>query len=236
MSAALCALPMPTAPAALFRSGFAWRRPLAALLTELRIDVFLPDDRVAADLAAINGRADTLLGQCDVLDGLRLPPSGLEVRTRCADGEHFLYVVDTACQQVVAYITLNRLVEINRRADRVLRAPHTKVATAYQRRGIASSAYRWWLDSGRSLVTGARQSPAARALWMAMARSYRLVYVVIEDKRIACLEQAPPDAVLQQLNCRAVLLGRGASLDEFVDQARHRPATPPLTRRGCRWL
>lgn len=206
-----------------FAPAWAWPARLAALLTELRIDVFLPEDRVAADLDAINRRADTLLDRSDELPELCMPQHGLVVKTRCADGEHFLYVLDTVRCRVVAYVTLSRLIELNRQADRFLRSPHTKVAPDYRRRGIATAIYRWWLDSGLSLVTGARQSPSARALWVSMARSYRLVYVQIDHKRVFDLGEQPPESVLQQLNCRAVLLGRGASLDSIVaPQPAHR--------------
>ena len=202
-----------------FAPGSRWRHPLASLLTELRIDVFHPEDRVEAELAALTRRGASLLGRCDALAGLQMPQHGLQVMARCADGEHFLYVLDTASGSVVAYVTLSRLIEVNRRADRFLRSPHTKVAAAYRRRGIATAAYRWWLDAGGSLVTGARQSPAAHALWGAMARSYRLVYVLLQDKRVHCLDGRPPAEVLDQLNCRAVLLGRGASLGDFAEPA-----------------
>lgn len=206
-----------------------WGRRLAALVTELRIDVFLPEDRIEAELAALTRRADTLLACSEEPAELRMPQHGLVVKTRCADGEYFLYVLDPQRRRVVAYVTLNRLIEVNRRADRFLRSPHTKVAPAYRRRGIATAAYRWWLDAGRCLVTGARQSPAARALWMAMARSYRLVYVQLEDKRVHCLGEQPPAQVLDQLNCRAVLLGRGASLDDFAERM---VWTPPHAAAG----
>lgn len=196
-----------------------WRNPLASLLTELRIDVFLPEDRVEAELAALNRRGAALLDRSDALPELQMPQHGLVVKTRCADGEHFLYVVDTVRCCVVAYVTLSRLVEVDRRADQFLRSPHTKVASAYRRRGIATAAYRWWLDAGRCLVTGARQSPAAHALWGAMARSYQLAYVLLEDKRVRCLGDRPPAEVLDRLNCRAVLLGRNASLGDFAELA-----------------
>jgi GNAT superfamily N-acetyltransferase len=228
MSAA--AMLAPFAPFAPLSPAWGWPGRLAALLTELRIDVFLPEDRVAADLEAINQRADTLLDRSDELPELCMPQHGLVVKTRCADGEHFLYVLDTVRRRVVAYVTLSRLIEVNRQADRFLRSPHTKVAPAYRRRGIATAVYRWWLDSGRSLVTGARQSPAARALWVSMARSYRLVYIQIDHKRVLDLGEQPPESVLQQLNCRAVLLGRGASLDSFVTPlSAHRPVATGWT-------
>lgn len=196
-----------------------WRKPLSALLTELRIDVFYPEDRVEAELDALSRRGAALIQRSDELSALQMPQHGLVVKTRCADGEHFLYVLDTVRQQVVAYVTLSRLIELDSRADRFLRAPHTKVASAYRRRGIATASYRWWLDSGRCLITGARQSPAAHALWGAMARSYDLVYVLLQDKRVHCLGERPAPEVLDQLNCRAVLLGRGASLGDFAELA-----------------
>ena len=70
----------------------------------------------------------------------------------------------------------------------------------------------------------ARQSPAARGLWLAMSRHYPLIYVWLENKRLHPLVDAPPAAVLDRLNVRAVLLGQGATLAQRVVK----PAAPNL--------
>jgi hypothetical protein len=49
-----------------------------------------------------------------------------------------------------------------------------------------------------------------------MSRHYPLSYVWLENKRLYPLGDAPPAAVLDRLNVRAVLLGQGATLETWV--------------------
>lgn len=188
--------------------------PWARWLTELRIDVHLPEDRIAAELDALNTRGERLLSSCKDLSTFSNLPSRLVAKIRQADGEHFIYVVEVLTQRIVAYVTLNRLVEVNRKAEVYFRSPHTKVSAQYRRRGIATAVYRWWLDDGRCLMTGARQSPAARGLWLSMSKYYKLTYVLLENKHIHHLGDELSADVLGRLNSRAVLLGRGCSLKD----------------------
>jgi hypothetical protein len=189
-----------------------WWRPGA----ELRIDVDLPQP--VSDLEALEHRWPQIVAtEADrvVLPGL-LPT--LEARVRQVDGEYYIYVIDSVSWQLAAYITLNRLLELGRRVDAQLRSPHARVASAYRRRGIVSAVYRWWLGSGRCLVTGARQSPGARALWLSLAAGHELVYVRLAHKRMHLLSTAePPAEVLAPLEVRAVLLGAGCRVQQLVD-------------------
>jgi hypothetical protein len=200
-----------------------WPPPLTQALrhwlTELRIDVFLPDLELHEELERLNERLPALRPAAHALTGLTLPRAGFRVLAREADGEHFLYVIDTFVNRIVAYITFSRLVEINRQADRYLRAPHAKVAIAYRRQGIAGAIYRWWLDSGQSVITGARQSPAARALWLSLARRYPMTYVRIDNKRLHNLGDQISDNDMDALNVRAVLLGRGCTPGRWMAPA-----------------
>lgn len=189
-----------------------WRRPW----TELRIDVDLPQP--VSDLETLEDRWPQIVAtEADrvVLPGL---PPMLEARVRQVDGEYYIYVIDSASWQLAAYITLNRLLELGRRVDAQLRSPHARVASSYRRRGIVSAVYRWWLGSGRCLVTGARQSPGARALWLSLAAGHELVYVRLAHKRMHLLSTAePPAEVLAPLEVRAVLLGAGCRVQQLVD-------------------
>lgn len=195
-----------------------WLPPWTRQRTELRVDVHLPEDRIESELEALNRRIDVWRPRCEEL--VRPPglPPHLRVLIRVGGGEHFVYVLNVLTQRVVACVTLNHLSDVGRPASHHFRAPHTKVSVHHRRRGIASAIYRWWLDSGQSLMTGARQSPAARGLWLAMARHYPLTYVWLENKCVYPLDETPPAAVLDRLNVRAVLLGRGQSLDTWLAQ------------------
>ena len=92
--------------------------------------------------------------------------------------------------------------------------------------GIATAIYRWWLDSGRCLMTGARQSAGAHGLWMALARDYELAAVRIDaNKRVQQLPMPPPPGFFDALDTRLVLVGRDCRLADFtqpVDPGPHR--------------
>lgn len=206
----------------------AWLRPM-----ELRIDVQLPADNIEADLARLHERLRT---RGDAVNAARrLPGSpvpGFTLWHREADGEHYVYVEDNVQCRLAGCTVFNRLVELDRRADRCLRAPHSKYARAYQRRGLASAVYRWGLDAGMCLITGARQSPSAHALWHALARDYPLAHVHLQDKALRYLGSAVEEPVLQDFHTRMVLLGAGWDADRFVREAARAGADCALTGPG----
>jgi hypothetical protein len=160
------------------------------------------------------------------------PLPGFALWHREADGEHYVYVEDTARQRLAGCTVFNRLVEVDRRADRCLRAPHSKYARMYQRRGLASAVYRWGLDAGMCLITGARQSPGAHALWHALAREYPLAFVRLQDKALRYLGCAVEPLVLEDFHTRMVLLGAGWTPERFVRQAACAEAPLALTGSG----
>ena len=191
-------------------------RRMRSLLTELRIDVALPDEAVERELDALHERWFLSGASLYTPVGLRLPGHHLIFKTREADGEYFIYAVDPVANKLAAYIVMSRLIEVNRRADRHLRSPHAKVAIAYRRRGITSAVYRWWLASGRSLMSGARQSPAAHELWGALATDYRMIYVSVAGKGISVITPPLSNADEDNIDTRVVLLGSGCRPELFV--------------------
>ena len=188
--------------------------------TELRIDVRLPADSVEAELDRVQSRlraAGRSLGAMRTLD-LRLPD--LVFRHREADGEHYVYVQDLSNGRLAGCTVFNRLIELDRRADRLLRSPHSKYARHYQRRGIASAVYRWALDQGMCLISGPRQSTGAHALWQSLARRHPLEHVSLKDKALHCLGRDIDGATLEDFHTRMVLLGRGWDLQTFLRESR----------------
>jgi len=179
---------------------------------ELRIDVQHPDESIETELEGLYGRLHTAgdpLGACAVLNS-GFP--GLVFRHRVADGEHYLYVEDPGKGCLAGYTVFNRLIEVDRRTDAHVRAPHSKYATAYQGRGIATAVYEWGLAQGFCLVSGARQSVGAHALWLRLGRRHHLRYVSIIEKR---LHDLGPEVDLRQresLTTRMILFGQGWSL------------------------
>jgi GNAT superfamily N-acetyltransferase len=187
---------------------------------ELRIDVELPADAVDADLRRLQRRLRTpgdALHRCATLP-TGLP--GLVLRHREADGEHYVYVQDTTLDRLAGFTVFNRLIELDRRADRVLRGPHSRYAPAYQRRGVASAVYGWALDAGLCLISGPRQSPGAHALWRALARRHPLGFVSLRDKALHWLGAEVDDATLEDFHTRMVLLGAGWDLPRFLRESR----------------
>lgn len=183
--------------------------PLRAQPKALRIDVEQKPARLLDELDTLYGR---LHRPGDALHGLPVVDIGyprLVFRYREADGEHYVYVEDSARCRLAGYTVFNRLVELDRRADRHLRAPHSKYAPGYQRCGIATAVYRWWLDAGRCLITGARQSPGAHALWTSLGRYYGLIYVDLRDKTLRYLGPDISEEVRDSLHTRMMLLPQG---------------------------
>lgn len=182
--------------------------PWRAFLSELRIDVAQRPSDIERELDVLYER---LVRPGDPLHGLPvlcIRFRGLVFRYREADGEHYVYVEDTVRRCLAGYVVFNRLVELDRRADPHLRAPHAKFAPAYQRRGIATAVYRWWLDAGKVLISGARQSVGANALWQALGQRYELRYVELRDKRLRCLGRQVDERTRQDLHTRIVMLGK----------------------------
>lgn len=176
---------------------------------ELRIDVERPAEDLERELddlqRRIGLRGDALHGL--PLLGIALP--GFVFRHREAGGEHYVYVEDAATGILAGYTVFNHVPEAGRNAARHLRAPHSKYRAAYQRRGIATAVYRWWLDSGRCLLSGARQSSGAHALWRALAQRHALLYVDLRDKSLRCLGSEVDPCLREALFTRMILLGQG---------------------------
>lgn len=183
---------------------------------ELRVDVEREPESLSAELDSLYRR---LKSPADALHDARAVPSGapgLVFRCREADGEYYVYVEDVIRRRLAGYTVFNRLVELNRRAERYVRAPHSKYAPAYRRRGIASAVYECALQTGLCLLSGARQSAGAHALWHALARRHELGYVAIREKSLRYLGQRVDEAALDDLHTRMILLGRGWSVERFA--------------------
>ncbi|SPK76705.1 conserved protein of unknown function (plasmid) [Cupriavidus taiwanensis] len=196
----------------------ALRLPAPALprALELRIDVELAPAEIERELDALHGR---MARPGDRLHGMPALPAGapgLRLRYREADGEYYVYVEDVMQRRLAGYTVFNRLIEVGRRADSWVRAPHSKFAPAYQRRGLARALYRWALDGGLCLLSGARQSAGAHALWQALAPDYAMGFVDLRGKTLTWLGDAVDAATREGLHTRMLLLGRGWTLDAFM--------------------
>jgi hypothetical protein len=183
---------------------------------ELRIDVRLHPDDVDAELEKLYRRFRTPGDRLHRIGAAPGPAPGLVFRHRESDGEHYVYVEDVVHRRLAGYTVFNRLLELSRRADPHLRAPHSRYGTRYQRRGIASAVYEWALGSGMCLISGPRQSAGAHALWRALANRHELGYVDLRDRRLEFLGPRVRRETLDEFHTRMVLLGRGWTFEELM--------------------
>lgn len=191
-----------------------WGQALARVL-ELRIDVSLGPGEVERELAALHDRMRRPGDRLHAMPAVPAGLPGLRLRYREADGEYYVYVEDTYHERLAGYTVFNRLIEVSRKADRWVRAPHTKIAPAYQRRGLATAIYRWALGGGLCLISGARQSSGANALWQDLATRHTRGYVDLREKTLTYLGQTVSEDVLGDLHTRMILLGHGWTLASF---------------------
>ncbi len=176
---------------------------------ELRIDVQHEPEGIDTELdqlyRRLNSPDDALSGTPAIATGL----PDIVFRCREADGEYYVYAEDIGRRRLAGYTVFNRLVELNRRIERQMRSPHSKYAPDYQRHGIASAVYACALDAGFCLISGARQSAGAHALWRALARRHALGYVAMHDKSLRYLGPHVDGTLRDDLSTRMILFGRG---------------------------
>jgi hypothetical protein len=178
----------------------------------MRIDVQQSPGKIEAELEALCRRRSqpgSALRDTALLP-IRLP--GFAFHHREADGEHYIYIEDVLRRRLAGYTVFNRLVEVNRRIDPFIRGPHSKYAAAYQRRGIASAVYQWGLERF-CLISGARQSESAHALWRSLGRRYPLGYVTLRGKEVCYLGTEIQPALRDDLHTRMMLFGGGCTLE-----------------------
>jgi hypothetical protein len=191
----------------------------------MRIDVALPRGALEVDLRDryLRMRADRAKLRPLPIFCARLPQ--LAFRYREADGEFFVYAEDAARERLAGYTVFSRLVELDRQADRLLRAPHSRYAPGYARQGLASAVYGWALNAGMCLLSGPRQSAGAHALWHRLGAGHALGYVRLHERELHYLGECIGAEVLQDFATRMVLLGSGWSGERFrrIASAPRRP-------------
>lgn len=210
----------------------------------MRIDVHWDPAVVEKELDALEARLRAK-GRLDpALATLQELPLPLRLWRQEADGEFFVYIEDPSNGVFVGCVIFNRLIEVNRRVDRMLRSPHARLRPHYQRRGLAAQIYRRELQAGYCLLSGARQSPGAHALWQSLARQNENGYVHVADKHLHGLPAQPDPEVMDQRQTRRLLCGRGWSIERLLQLssghgqhhhtqgAHNHPAGPRRTQPG----
>ncbi|WMD20932.1 N-acetyltransferase [Achromobacter seleniivolatilans] len=190
-------------------------RHISRFVTELRIDVNHAPHEVEKELDAIHNRMNRPSDRLHGLPEVKTDIPGIVLRYREADGEYYVYVVDVQRDRVAGYTVFNRLIEVGKRADPYVRAPHSKYSAPYQGMGLATAVYRWALEAGLCIISGARQSTGAHRLWMGLARDYELGYVEVRRKQLSYLGPEVQPQVLEDLHTRMILLGQGWTLAAY---------------------
>lgn len=137
------------------------------------------------------------------------------MHVREADGDLYAYVEDLQRRCLAGCTVFNRLVEVDRGADRHLRSPHSRYMAQYQRRGIATAVYDWALATGICLMTGARQSAGAHALWRSLARRYESGFAKLHNRQLTYLGRDISPRDLDRLETRMFLLPSKWSMPQF---------------------
>ncbi|MBS0454858.1 MAG: N-acetyltransferase [Proteobacteria bacterium] len=182
---------------------------------ELRIDVDPSAKGRGESLEALYERIHSQGDALHDLPGFSLRDPRLKAHIREADGEFYAYVEDLERHCLAGCTVFNRLVEVDRQADRHLRSPHSRYLAQYQRRGIATSVYEWALSRGICLMTGARQSAGAHALWRSLAQRYESGFADLRNRKLTYLGREIGAWDLNRLETRMFLLGRETSLAQF---------------------
>lgn len=193
--------------------------------TELRVDVDPSPTGREESLASVYDRIHTPGDPLHGLPAFGLRDPNLRARVREADGELYAYVEDMQRRCLAGCTVFNRLVEVDRRADRHLRSPHSRYLAQYQRRGIATAVYDWALATGICLMTGARQSAGAHALWRSLARRYESGFAELRNKKLTYLGPDISPGDLDRLETRMFLLPAKWSLPQLCAAVgmRHAP-------------
>lgn len=181
----------------------------------LRIDVKRPAQQIRDELQAYGRRLADAGPPAEPPGGVALPP-GFRTCERRTGEVTFIYVEGIACGRLVGYVALHPLPEAGRRAAAAVRLPHALFHPDFQRRGLGSAIYGAVLARGIGLVSGARQSVAAHALWRALGRRHTLVHVQVRRRALAYLGSSVSATVLDDLRTRLLLLPPGMDVAAFA--------------------
>ena len=185
----------------------------------MKLDVSLEHRDFEAELAQLHARMQRPSDPLHDLPRIATAMPDLVLRYREADCEFYVYVEDPSRQVLAGCTAFKRVFEVDRRAGRSLRSPHSRYAAGYRQRGVASTVYRWALAAGLCLVSGPRQSPGAYRLWMALARTHELAFVHAQDKRLRVMGSHVERSAFEAAGTRMTLLGAGWTLRRLAQVA-----------------
>lgn len=154
----------------------------------MRVDVCIDSAEIEADLQAVQRRMEAGRYPLHSLPGLPIGFPGVAFRVRELGTEQRIFSLEEGSGRLIGYSAFDILPEGGRRYFASVRSPHSRYAPGYQGRGIATAVYSWVLSQGRTLVSGARQSVGAHALWRSLGRRMGLEMVRVRRDEITPVE------------------------------------------------
>lgn len=174
----------------------------------MRFDVRVHNEDIERELADMQARMERGRHALSSLPRFDLHFHGMEFRVRRIAHEQRVFAIDSGNGRLVGYSVFDILPEGARRYRGSVRSVHSRYAAPYQGRGIASAVYARVLSQGFVLVSGARQSRAAYALWKSLGRRMRFEIVRVSADAIEPLAISENDARFSDLDVRLRLGGR----------------------------
>ncbi len=171
----------------------------------MRFDVRVSNKEIELELANLQARMASGRHALVNLPRMDMPFPDIEFRVRKIAREQRVYALDTGTGLLVGYSVFDILPEGSRRLHGTVRSVHSRYAAAYQGRGIATALYTKVLSDGFVLVSGARQSRAAYALWKSLGRRMRFNVVKVTPEAIEPLRISERDVRFHDLDVRLQL-------------------------------
>ncbi|HLU03372.1 MAG TPA: N-acetyltransferase [Advenella sp.] len=171
----------------------------------MRFDVSISNEQIEQELADMQARMARGRHALGNLPLMQMQFPDMEFRVRKIAREQRVYAIDTRTGLLVGYSVFDILPEGSRRLHSTVRSVHSRYAAPYQGRGIASALYTKVLSDGFVLVSGARQSRAAYALWKSLGRRMRFDVVKITPETIEPLKISERDNRFHDLDVRLQL-------------------------------
>lgn len=168
----------------------------------MRFDVRVSNAEIERELADLQARMERGRHALSSLPKLDLHFRGIEFRVRRIGREQRVFALDIHSGRLVGYSVFDILPEGARRFRGSVRSVHSRYAAPYQGRGIASAVYTRVLSEGFVLVSAARQSRAAHALWQSLGRRMRLEVVSVSADAIEPLQISECDRRFSDLDVR----------------------------------
>ena len=171
----------------------------------MRFDYCVNNEQIEQELASLQARMQRGRHALSNLPLMDMAFPDIEFRVRKIAREQRVYAIDTSSRLLVGYSVFDILPEGSRRLHGTVRSVHSRYAAAYQGRGIATALYTKVLTDGFVLVSGARQSRAAYALWKSLGRRMRFDVVKITPETIEPLKISERDNRFHDLDVRLQL-------------------------------